>query len=112
MYRIGGNTPAMFERATTTKNSIGEDVQTWEPVGSLTGWLDPQTGGVGYTAYNAPIVEASHVFLADYNATIAAASAETCRAVIGGKRYDVLLIDDPMGLHEQLEVYLKYTGGQ
>ena len=31
--------------------------------------------------------------------------------VIGGKVYEVMLIDDPMELHEQLEIYLKYTGG-
>ena len=28
-----------------------------------------------------------------------------------GKVYDIKLIDDPMGMHEQLEIYLSYTGG-
>ena len=28
-----------------------------------------------------------------------------------GLIYDVLLIDDPMKFHKQLEIYLKYTGG-
>jgi hypothetical protein len=34
--------------------------------------------------------------------------------VINGKRYDVLLIDNPMELDtgSQLEFYLKFTGGQ
>ena len=35
-----------------------------------------------------------------------------CPTVIGGKVYDVLLIDDPMELHKQLEISLKFTGGQ
>jgi hypothetical protein len=32
--------------------------------------------------------------------------------VINDKVYDIMVIDDPMELHEQLEIYLKYTGGQ
>ena len=29
-----------------------------------------------------------------------------------GLIYDVMLIDDPMKMHKQLEIYLKYAGGQ
>lgn len=111
---IGGNTTARFERGLPVQNAIGEDVLSWSPVGSLYGWLDMQesSSGVGYTAYNAAIAESTHVFLADYDATIAALHPELCRAIVDGKIYDVLMIDDPMGMHRQLEVYLKYTGGQ
>ena len=31
--------------------------------------------------------------------------------VIKGKKYDVMLIDNPDEMDEQLEIYLKYTGG-
>lgn len=121
---IEGNTVLRFERATTSSNAIGEDVSTWSTVGELTGWLDlrSESGHLGYTAYNAPIAESTHVFLADYDATIAAAKCEGCRAVEvietpdgqrhDGDRYDVQLIDDPMRMHRQLEIYLKHTGGQ
>lgn len=115
---IGGNTTAAIERASGFKrNSIGESVPAWVPVGTLTGWLDLMSGsgngyGPAYITYSAPIAESSHVFLAGYDATIAAAAGQTCRATINGQRYDVLLIDDPMGMHRQLEIYLKYTGGQ
>ena len=111
---IGGNTTALFEWATTEKNAIGEDVQTWEPVGDLDGWLDLVSSGSGhlYTTYSAAIAESTDLFLADYDATIAAAKHKTCRATIDGQRYDVQLIDDPMGMHRQLEIYLKHTGGQ
>lgn len=121
---IGGNTVLRLERSTTTKSQIGEDVSTWSKVGELTGWLDlrSESGHLGYTTYNAPIAESTHVFLADYDATIAAAKTEGCRAVevietpegdrYDGDRYDVQLIDDPMRMHRQLEIYLKHTGGQ
>lgn len=114
---IGGNTTALIERMTAPRNEIGESVPAWTAVGTLTGWLDLMSGGgngygPSYVTYSAPIAESSHVFLADYDATIAVAAGQTCRAIIDGQRYDVLLIDDPMGMHRQLELYLKYTGGQ
>lgn len=121
---IGGNTVLRFESSTTSSNTIGEPVLAWSPVGELTGWLDlrSETGHLGYTAYNAPIAESTHVFLADYDATIAAAKCEGCRAIEviitpdgqrhDGQRYDVQMIDDPMRIHRQLEIYLKHTGGQ
>lgn len=121
---IGGNTVLRFERSTANDSVIGEDVLTWSTVGELTGWLDlrSESGNLGYTAYHAPIAESTHVFLADYDATIAAAKCEGCRAVEviiepdgnrhDGDRYDVQLIDDPMRMHRQLEIYLKQTGGQ
>lgn len=121
---IGGNTVLRFESATTQSNVIGEPVLDWSPVGELTGWLDlrSETGRLGYTTYNAPIAESTHVFLADYDATIAAAKCESCRAVEiivapdgqrhDGQRFDVQMIDDPMRMHRQLEIYLKHTGGQ
>ena len=126
---IGGNTLLQFERAETEKNAIGADVPTWSFVGELTGWLDLMGSGNGpqYTTYNAAIAESTHVFLADYDATIAAAARKPCRAVefvyagpssdghiiqLRKNYYDVLLIDDPMRMHRQLEIYLKHTGGQ
>lgn len=121
---IGGNTLLRFESATTSSNAIGEPVLDWSAVGELIGWLDlrSETGQLGYTTYNAPIAESTHVFLTDYDATIAAAKCEGCRAVEiiatpdgqrhDGDRYDVQLIDDPMRMHRQLEIYLKLTGGQ
>lgn len=36
---------------------------------------------------------------------------ENARFLINGEKYDVVFIDDPMNLHKQLEVYLKFTGG-
>jgi hypothetical protein len=32
------------------------------------------------------------------------------RLMVNGTAYDVLLIDDPMELHQQLEIYLRHVG--
>lgn len=109
---IGGNAKGMIQVSATGKNEIGEGVKSWEDVQQVIGWLDLSSGDSKYTVHNAKVQESTHVFIADYVQLDSRATAENSRMVIGGKRYDVMLVDDPMGMHEQLEIYLKYTGGQ
>ena len=113
MNGIGGNVTADIQIVTTTtKNEIGEYVRTWETVQSVTGWLDMQGGEARYTTFNAKIQESSHVFIADYVPLDNRIKAENSRMIINGERYDIKLIDNPMGLNQQIEVYLNYIGGQ
>lgn len=108
---IGGNITATIQTYTVSKNAIGEMVKSWQDAQTLTGWLDLSGGSSGYTTYSAKVQESTHVFLADYVPLADGIQAETSRMTIDGRAYDVMLIDDPMGLHRQLEIYLKYTGG-
>ena len=111
---IDGNTTIQIQVKTgTTKNAIGERVQEWETVQSINGWLDLSSGDSKYTTYNAKIQESTHVFVADYVPLDSRIKAENSRVVDeDGLVYDVMLLDDPMKLHEQWEIYLKFTGGQ
>ena len=109
---IGGNIQGLIQISTTEKNEIGEAVKSWDDVQTITGWLDLSSGDSKYTVYSAKVQESTHVFVADYVQLDNRITAENSRMVIGGKRYDVMLIDDPMEMHKQLEIYLKYTGGQ
>lgn len=109
---IGGNIQGLIQVSTTEKNEIGEAVKSWADVQTITGWLDLSSGDSNYTVYSAKVQESTHVFVADYVQLDNRITAENSRMVIGGKRYDVMLIDDPMEMHKQLEIYLKYTGGQ
>lgn len=114
MKGIGGNLKATIQVPTITKNAIGEHVETWENVQTIKGWLDLSGGNSGYTSYDAKIQESTHIFIADYVKLNYKIQAENSRAIINGKRYDIMLIDNPMemGSGSQLEIYLKYTGGQ
>lgn len=109
---IGGNIQGLIQVSTTEKNEIGEAVKSWADVQTITGWLDLSSGDSKYTVYSAKVQESTHVFVADYVQLDSRITAENSRMVIGGKRYDVMLIDDPMEMHKQIEIYLKYTGGQ
>ena len=114
MKGIGGNKQLQLQVKSITKNDIGEHVEKWETIQQVTGWLDLSGGDSKYTTYNAKIQESTHVFVADYVALAEGITAETARAVIDGKRYAVMLIDNPMEMRggSQLEIYLKFTGGQ
>ena len=114
MKGIGGNTKAIIQVFTNAKNEISESVKTWTDVQTIKGWLDLQSGDSRYTTFNAKIQESTHIFIADYVALDSRITAESARMVINGKRYDILLIDNPMEMQKgsQLEFYLRFTGGQ
>lgn len=114
MKGIGGNITAVIQTATTTKNAIGERVKSWANAQTLKGWLDLSGGDSKYTNYSAKLQESTHIFVADYVPLASGIQSENSRMVIGEKVYDILLIDNPMemGSGSQLEIYLKFTGGQ
>ena len=112
MKGIGGNKQMQLQVNSITMNDIGDQVEKWETIQQVTGWLDLQGGDSKYQTYNAKMQESTHVFVADYVQLAEGITAETARAVIDGKRYDIMLIDNPMEMGLQLEIYLKYTGGQ
>ena len=114
MKGIGGNTKAIIQVFTTSKNEIGEMVKGWTDAQTIKGWLDLQSGDSRNTTFNAKIQESTHIFIADYVPLDSRITAEGARMVINGKRYDILLIDNPMEMQSgsQLEFYLRFTGGQ
>lgn len=136
---IGGNTIALIQvKDEGAKNAIGERIHQWADVASATGWLDLVSGDSKYTPHSAKVQESSHVFLCDFQSFKGLSSgwvwnpfsfakgqissvildgnvdvtSENARILIDGFHYDIMLIDDPMNLHQQLEIYLKFVGGQ
>ena len=110
MANIGGNITATFQTKTTAKNEIGESVKTWANTFSHVGLLGLQSGDSKYNTHNAKLEESTHVFLCDYHSGIYALAGQDTRMVIKGKMYDVLLIDNPDEMDEQLEIYLRKVG--
>ena len=112
MSEIGGNQIAVLQvKSENGTDVIGNPLIDWKEVGSYPGWLDLVSGSSPVQNYNAKIAESSHYFLTDYSKDLSDQDPETSRMVIDGKFYDVQWIDDPMGMHEHLEIYLKAVGG-
>lgn len=118
MANIGGNITGIIQKkASDSKNAIGERVSSWVDAFSLVGRLGLQSGDSKYTNFSAKLEESTHVFLCDFNPDAYSLSlpdesgkAPIVRMVIKGIVYDVLLIDNPDELDEQLEIYLRRVG--
>lgn len=111
MANIGGNiTGTIRTKISSGRNEIGEAYVTWVDKISSLGWLGLQNGDSKRSVYNAKIEESTHVFLCDFNAEIYALADKDTRMVLKGNMYDVLLIDNPDEMDEQLEIYLKKVG--
>lgn len=51
--------------------------------------------------------------IANYeNREIVDVTSDNARMVVNGEVYEILLIDDPMNMHDHLEIYLRFIGGQ
>lgn len=110
MANIGGRTIGTIQTNTVAKNAIGEAVKEWAGAFNFTGWLDLQSGDSKYSTHKAKLEESTHVFLCHYHSGVYALAGKDCRMIIKGMVYDVLLIDNPMEMNEQLEIYLRKVG--
>lgn len=111
MTNIGGNITGLLQgKNSFEKNSIGEKIPKWETINELWGFLDYMSQTTNRNNFKTKLEESTHVFICDYQKLDK--KAENKRMIVDDEVYDVLLIDDPMNLHEHLEIYLKYVGGQ
>ena len=86
---------------------MGERVPVWENLITLKGFLDLSNGDSKYT-YATKFQDSTHIFVCDY--TPIDRNAADKRLTVNGAVYEIKLIDNPMELNEQLEIYLKYLG--
>lgn len=120
---IGGNMSATIQVKTgTARNGIGERVEVWTDCMVLWGWLDLSTGDSKHTNFNAKVQESTHIFLCDYQSLSGSVTvdeqektvkvtSENARMVVDDLIYEILLIDNPMGMNQHYEIYLRFIGG-
>ena len=107
---IGGNTTAVLQTKTSSKNAFGKKINAWADLQLLKGYLDFTGGDASYKSnYRGAIEETTHIFICDYDKIASEANPTLSRLVVDGRAYDVLMIDDPMNLHQHLEIMLKYS---
>lgn len=109
MANIGGSIYGALQVKSTVKNAIGEAVAAWEDAFSMRGWLGLQNGDSKRT-HLAKLEESTHVFLTDFHFGVYSLADKDTRMIIKGFMYDVLLIDNPDEMDEQLEIYLRRVG--
>ena len=108
MKKIGGNTDLILKIKSQIENEIGEKVTSWVEYKTIHGFMDFMSESTGNTSFNSKIVESTHLFICDY--VDIGKSIVELKAFHNNKEYEITYIDDPMGLHYHLEIFLKYLG--
>lgn len=109
---IGGNVElTVYNKMSHDKNEIGEVEPSNSEGEKIMGFLDYISGSADLSKFHAKVEESTHVFICDYadNALMFNSGVTKCD-VSGYGEFQILLVDDPMGLHQHIEVYLKYIG--
>ena len=107
---IGGNTTAIIQTKISSKNEYGALVDEWKDTATIKGFLDFTGGDGSYKSnFKGKLEETTHIFICDYNEVAQQATPTTSRLIINNQIYDVLMIDNPMGLNKHLEFMLKYN---
>lgn len=114
MGHIDGNTEATVQIKEIMQDEYQADRAEWKDAFSIKGVLDLLDGGVNLKLMSR-IEDADYIFLCDYFLPAyngKKLTASNSRLLIDCEVYEVVLFDDVMRLHEHLEIYLKYLGGQ
>lgn len=108
---IGGNRSIQLLTKKVVSDALGEQVEQWVKAIELKGFLDFSNGEANY-ANNAKIAQSTDVFICDYKELGKDVKEENTRLLDLETNlvYDVLKIDDPMGMHKHLEIYLRLLG--
>lgn len=113
---IGGNINLDLKVKTGeyTLNDIGERIPKTITYATLFGFLDMSTVDTKHSTYHTKLEESDYIFICDYvelpkiNGKLPNTSQLT--ATCNNKEFDVILIDNPMELNKQYEIYLRYKG--
>ena len=105
---IGGNVElTVYNKLSHDKNEIGEVEPSNSEGEKIMGFLDYISGSADLSKFYAKVEESTHVFICDYADNVWMFNSAVTKCGVTGYGD---FVDDPMGLHQHIEVYLKYIG--
>lgn len=108
---VGGNLTATVQIKTLTENDIGEYVAEWVThIDGISGWLDGVSGSSTRQSHKTKSEDSSHVFICDFDSRLRDLDITQCRFICRDKIYEIKYVDDPMEIHDHLEISLKLVG--
>lgn len=111
---IEGNVKAVIQVKKVLQNDCQMDNVQWRDIFTKEGVLDLLDTETNLKMMKR-VEDSDHIFLCDYfipEHEGEKLTTENSRLLIDGEVYDVKLFDDVMHMHEHLEIYLQYMGGQ
>jgi len=103
---IGGNVTCQLMKNVSVANAIGEQVRILEPFMNLRGYLDLRGETTDRERFKGKLEQTTNVFVMDF-VEIDVDIRSVTFVDHKGRKYDVLLIDNPMELNRQIEIYLE-----
>ena len=108
---VGGNLTATIQIKTLTENDIGEKVADWiDNIESVKGWLDLGSGSSTNRSHKTKTEESTHTWICDFDSRLRELDITQCRFVCRNQIYEIKHVDDPMEIHDHLEISLKLVG--
>ena len=107
---VGSNLNVVIQTKTTEQNEIGESIAKWTDKFFLTGWLDLSSGDSSRQEHKTKTEKSTHVFICDYDPDVRNLDVTQCRFVCSDRVYEIKYVDDPMEIHDHLEITLKLVG--
>ena len=100
--------PFRIQAETKTPDGIGGFTTDWSDVFNVRGYIDLLTGTDQNTQQNAFIELSTHILVIP---TYVDGITDAMRVIDGANRsYQITYVDDPVGQHHHLEIYLKFGG--
>lgn len=97
----------IVQKFDSESDGIGGVVKTWKYFTIVKGYLDLVTGTNLNNTQNAITEDSTHLLIIpDYTFEI----TDKMRVVAENRIYDINYVDDPMGIHHHLEIYLTFGG--
>ena len=94
---------------TETDDELGGITQEYQDIYIGEGYLDLLSGTNQNQLQNATIEQSTHVLICDYIENYQSKIKDKMYVVIENRRYFITYVDDPVGAHDHLEIYLKYV---
>ena len=108
---VGGNLTATIQIKSLTENDIGEKVAEWvNEIESVRGWLDLVSGSSTNLSHKTKSEDSTHIYICDFDSRLRDIDITQCRFICRNQIYEIKHIDDPMELHDHLEISLKSVG--
>ena len=87
------------------ENELGQPIQDWQPIDTITGYLDLMTGDEAVSSLSY-IQESSHLLMC-WDMDVAITKDDKIKNPRDGYEYEVTFVDDPMELGSHYEIYCK-----
>ena len=103
-----GATPFTIQSKSVIPDGIGGLKDTWGTVMTIHGYLDLLSGSDNNTIQNAFVEQSTHILIVPM---FYEGITDNMRVLDSmGRYYEITYVDDPVGQHHHLEIYLKFGG--